>query len=97
MRRNFYHAKNIEYIIGDVRDKDRLLQSTLGVDILFHLAALKHVPVCEENPFESVQTNILGAQNVINVAIQNNIRKVIDVSTDKAVDPFNIYGTCKAV
>jgi UDP-N-acetylglucosamine 4,6-dehydratase/5-epimerase len=97
MRRNFFGCKNIEYVIGDVRDKERLIQSTIGVDILFHLAALKHVPVCEENPFESVQTNILGAQNVINAAIQNKIKKVVDVSTDKAVDPFNVYGTCKAV
>ncbi len=97
MKRRFQSQKNIRYIIWDVRDKARLKQSTIWVDYLFHLAALKHVPVCEENPYESVQTNVIGVQNVIEVAIENSIKKVIDVSTDKAVDPFNIYGTCKAV
>jgi UDP-N-acetylglucosamine 4,6-dehydratase/5-epimerase len=97
MKRRFFDQKNIRYIIGDVRDLSRLKQATRGVDILFHLAALKHVPVCEENPYESVATNITGVQNIIEAAIENKIKKVIDVSTDKAVDPFNIYGTCKAV
>jgi UDP-N-acetylglucosamine 4,6-dehydratase/5-epimerase len=97
MKRMFHEYKNISYIIGDVRDVERMIAVTKWVDILFHLAALKHVPVCEENPYESVQTNIIGIQNIITAAIQNKIKKVIDVSTDKAVDPFNIYGTCKAV
>lgn len=97
MRRKFHAHKNIKYIIGDVRDLGRLKQVTIWADYLFHLAALKHVPVCEENPYESVQTNITWVQNVIEAAIENKIKKVIDVSTDKAVDPFNIYGTCKAV
>lgn len=97
MKRKFHNAHNIKYIIGDIRDLERLKSVTKQIDILFHLAALKHVPICEENPYESVQTNIIWIQNVINVSIENNIKKVIDVSTDKAVDPFNIYWTCKAV
>ena len=97
MKRKFNKFNNIKYIIWDIRDLERLRGVTKWIDILFHLAALKHVPVCEENPYESVQTNIIWIQNVINVSIENNIKKVIDVSTDKAVDPFNIYWTCKAV
>jgi len=97
MKRKFFENKNIRYIIWDIRNLERLKSATKGIDILFHLAALKHVPVCEENPYESVQTNIIGIQNVITASIENSIKKVIDVSTDKAVDPFNIYGTCKAV
>lgn len=97
MKRRFHSYTNIKYIIWDIRDLERLKSVTKWVDILFHLAALKHVPVCEENPYESVQTNIIWIQNVITASIENNIKKVIDVSTDKAVDPFNIYWTCKAV
>jgi UDP-N-acetylglucosamine 4,6-dehydratase len=97
MKRRFFANKNIRYVIWDVRDLARIKKVTIWVDILFHLAALKHVPVCEENPYESVQTNITWVQNIIEAAVENNIKKVIDVSTDKAVDPFNIYGTCKAV
>ena len=97
MKRKYFGEKRLKYIIGDVRDKTRLSTAMRGVDYVFHLAALKHVPVCEENPWESVQTNIAGAQNVIDAAIENGVKKVIDISTDKAVDPFNLYGTCKAV
>jgi len=97
MKRKFHNHSNIRYIVWDIRDLDRLKSVTKWSDILFHLAALKHVPVCEENPYESVQTNIIWIQNVITASIENNIKKVIDVSTDKAVDPFNIYWTCKAV
>ncbi|MDD9954382.1 MAG: polysaccharide biosynthesis protein [Candidatus Woesearchaeota archaeon] len=97
MKRRFPNEKRLKYIIGDVRDKQRLQTAMKGVHFVFHLAALKHVPVCEENPWESVQTNIIGTQNVIDTAIENNVEKVIDISTDKAVDPFNLYGTCKAV
>jgi len=97
MKRIFNEHKNIKYIIWDIRDSERLKSMTKWIDILFHLAALKHVPVCEENPYESVQTNIIWIQNVIIASIENKIKKVIDVSTDKAVDPFNIYWTCKAV
>jgi len=95
MKRNF-QDKRITYFIGDVRDKDRLMLVSKNVDYLFHLAALKHVPVCEENPWEAVQTNIIGTQHVIECALENKIKKVIDVSTDKAVDPFNLYGVTKA-
>ncbi len=96
MKRRFKGEERLSYIIGDVRDKERLMTSMRGADYVFHLAALKHVPVCEENPWESVLTNIVGAQNVIDAAIECGVRKVIDISTDKAVDPYNIYGTCKA-
>ena len=97
MKRRHSGEKRLTYIIGDVRDRERLSTAMRGADYVFHLAALKHVPVCEENPWESVLTNIAGAQNVIDAAIANNVKKVIDISTDKAVDPFNLYGTCKAV
>lgn len=97
MKRKFANYSNVKYVIWDIRDSKRLKNVTKWIDILFHLAALKHVPICEENPYESVQTNIIWIQNIINASIDNNIKKVIDVSTDKAVDPFNIYWTCKAV
>jgi FlaA1/EpsC-like NDP-sugar epimerase len=97
MKRRHPKEPRIKYIIGDVRDKERLRMAMRGVDYVFHLAALKHVPVCEENPWESVLTNVVGTQNVIDTAIENGVKKVIDISTDKAVDPFNLYGTCKAV
>ena len=95
MKRKF-HDKRIKYYIGDVRDKNRLTMATKNVDIVFHLAALKHVPICEENPWEAVQTNIIGLQNVIESSVDNKVKKVIDVSTDKAVDPYNLYGVTKA-
>jgi len=94
MKRRF-QGKPIKYVIGDVRDRDRLVSATTGVDYIFHLAALKHVPVCEENPWEAVQTNIVGTQNAIDAALINKAKKFIDVSTDKAVDPFNLYGVTK--
>lgn len=95
MKRRFHNDK-IRYIVGDVRDQVRLKQATVGTDIIFHLAALKHVPVCEENPWEAVLTNIIGTQNVIEAAIENKVKRVVDVSTDKAVDPLNLYGVTKA-
>jgi FlaA1/EpsC-like NDP-sugar epimerase len=88
---------NLFFFIGDIRDKAALLAATEGVDYLFHLAALKHVPICEENPVESIKTNILGTQNVIDAAVENHIKKVIYVSTDKAADPANTYGMTKAL
>ena len=96
MRAKFNNNKNLKFIIGDVRDKNILGLAMTGVDYVFHLAALKHVPVCEENTWETVLTNIYGTQNVIECAISNNVKKVIDISTDKAVDPFNHYGVSKA-
>jgi len=88
----------IEYIIGDIRDADavdRLFQR--GIDYVFHLAALKHVPVCENQPQEAIKTNINGTINLINAAIKYRIKKFIDVSTDKAVAPTNLYGMTKSV
>lgn len=87
--------KNIRYFIGDVRDADRLHRAFNGVDIVIHAAALKIVPTAEYNPFEAVRTNILGAENVINMAIDNNVKKVIALSTDKAANPVNLYGATK--
>lgn len=94
--RSSFSSKKLRFIIGDVRDKNILNFSMKGVDTVFHLAALKHVPVCEDHPWEAVLTNIYGTQNVIETAIANNVDLVVDVSTDKAVDPFNHYGVTKA-
>lgn len=87
--------KNIRYFIGDVRDAERLHRAFCGVDIVIHAAALKIVPTAEYNPFEAVKTNIIGAENVINIAIDNNVEKVLALSTDKAVNPINLYGATK--
>ena len=95
MRRTFSNAR-IKFYIGDVRDKSRLMLAARNADTIFHLAALKHVPVCEENPWEAVQTNIVGTQHVIEAASANNVKKVVYVSSDKAVDPFNLYGATKS-
>lgn len=85
----------MRYFIGDVRDKERLNRAFRGVDIVIHAAALKQVPAAEYNPFEAVKTNILGAQNIINVAIDQGVKKVIALSTDKAANPINLYGATK--
>lgn len=85
----------MRYFIGDVRDKERLTRAFRGVDIVIHAAALKQVPAAEYNPFEAVKTNILGAQNIINVAIDQGVKKVIALSTDKAANPINLYGATK--
>lgn len=85
----------IRYFIGDVRDKDRLYRAFAGVDYVIHAAALKQVPAIEYNPFEAVKTNIIGAENIINAAIDNNVKRVIALSTDKAANPVNFYGATK--
>ncbi len=85
----------MRYFIGDVRDKERLHRAFDGVDIVVHAAALKQVPTAEYNPFEAVKTNVLGAENIINVAIDNNVEKIIALSSDKAVNPVNLYGATK--
>ncbi len=85
----------LTFLIGDVRDKDRLDFAFRDVDICFHAAALKHVSFCEYNPFEALKTNTIGTQNVIDVAIKNNLEKVIAVSTDKAVSPESVLGASK--
>lgn len=94
MAQEFKH-KNVRYFVGDVRDHSRLHRAFHGVDIVVHAAALKIVPTAEYNPFEAVKTNVIGAENVINVAIDNNVKKVIALSTDKAANPVNLYGATK--
>jgi UDP-N-acetylglucosamine 4,6-dehydratase/5-epimerase len=86
---------NIRYLIGDVRDYSRLLRAMEDIDYVFHLAAMKHVPFCEYNPFEAVQTNVIGTQNVIQAAIHAGVKKVLFTSTDKAISPTNTYGATK--
>ena len=86
---------SLRYFIGDVRDLARLSQAMHNVDIVIHAAALKHVEIAEYNPFEVVKTNILGAQNLIEASIRNNVKKVIALSTDKASSPINLYGATK--
>lgn len=85
----------LSFFIGDVRDKDRLYRAFDGVDFVIHAAALKQVPACEYNPFEAIKTNIYGAENVINAAIDKGVNKVVALSTDKAVNPINLYGATK--
>jgi UDP-N-acetylglucosamine 4,6-dehydratase/5-epimerase len=85
----------MRYFIGDVRDKERLHRAFHGVDYVIHAAALKQVPTAEYNPFEAVKTNVLGAQNVIDVAIDQGVKKVLALSTDKAANPVNLYGATK--
>ena len=87
--------KFLRFVIGDVRDKDRLNFAFKEVDIVIHAAALKQVPTAEYNPFEFIKTNILGAQNIIDCAVSSNVRKVIALSTDKATAPINLYGATK--
>src|SRR5579875_3086147 len=97
MQRAFAGHGNINFVIGDVRDIKAVQEACKGVDYVFHLAALKHVPVCEKQPDEAIQTNIVGTQNIIRASIDNGVKKVIDVSTDKAVNPVNFYGMTKAI
>lgn len=87
--------ERLRFFIGDVRDRDRLLRAFDGVDVVIHAAALKQVPACEYNPFEAVKTNVLGAQNVIDAAIEREVAFVVGLSTDKAVNPVNLYGATK--
>jgi UDP-N-acetylglucosamine 4,6-dehydratase (inverting) len=93
---NEYEDK-LRFFIGDVRDKERLYRAFYGVDIIIHAAALKQIPAAEYNPIEAIKTNIHGAENIINAAIDNNVKKIIALSTDKAVNPVNLYGATKLV
>ena len=92
-----YDMSKVRFFIGDVRDKDRLYRAFDHVDYVVHAAAMKQVPTCEYNPFEAIKTNIHGAQNVIDAAIDRGVKKVIALSTDKAVNPINLYGGTKLV
>lgn len=95
MRLAFGDDSHLRFFIGDVRDPDRLRRAMYGVDMVVHAAALKQVVACEYNPFEAVKTNVHGAQNVIDAAIDTGVKKVIALSTDKAVNPVNLYGATK--
>ncbi|MBU1671416.1 MAG: polysaccharide biosynthesis protein [Actinobacteria bacterium] len=88
-------GNRIRPFVGDIREESRLRRAMEGVDIVFHAAALKHVPLCEYNPFEAVKTNVLGTQNLLNSAVDEEVDKVITVSTDKAVSPANVIGATK--
>ena len=91
------HAKQLRFFIGDVRDKERLERALEDVDYVVHAAALKQVPACEYNPAEAIKTNINGAQNVIDACLNRGVKKVVALSTDKAVNPVNLYGGTKLV
>ncbi len=92
---NKFNNSKLRFLLGDVRDRNRLKLATKKVDIIIHAAALKQVPTAEYNPMESIKTNIYGAENVINVSIENNVKKIIALSTDKAANPANLYGATK--
>lgn len=89
------YQDKLRFFLGDVRDKERLLRAFDGVDVVIHAAALKQVPACEYNPFEAIKTNVMGAQNVIEAAIDKNVKRVVALSTDKACAPINLYGATK--
>lgn len=95
MRINGFDDPSLRYFLGDIRDLERLKRAFKGVDIVVHAAALKQVPACEYNPFEAIKTNILGSQNVIDAALDCGVKKVLAISTDKAVNPVNLYGVTK--
>ena len=95
MRVAGFNHPSLRYFIGDVRDVDRLRRAMHGVDIVIHAAALKQVPACEYNPMEAIKTNILGSSNVVEAALDANVKKVLALSTDKAVNPINLYGATK--
>ena len=92
---NTFNNSKLRFLLGDIRDKERLIRATEDIDIVFHAAALKHVPKIEYNPFESIKTNVIGSQNVIDACLTNNVEKAICVGTDKAVSPLNTYGATK--
>ena len=95
MKSNYQNEKRVEFFIGDVRDKDRLKMLMNDVDIVIHAAATKIVPTAEENPFECIKTNIIGAMNVLTAASEKNVKKIVALSTDKASSPVNLYGATK--
>ena len=95
MRMSGFDHPNLRYFIGNVRDMDRLRRAMNGVDIVVHAAALKQVPACEYNPIEAIMTNVIGARNVIDAALDMGVKRVMALSTDKAVNPINLYGATK--
>jgi len=95
MRVAGYDQANLRYFIGDVRDRERLTRAMQGVDVVVHAAALKQVPACEYNPMEAIKTNIMGSSNVVDAALDAGVKKVLTLSTDKAVNPVNLYGATK--
>ncbi|MEI2472716.1 SDR family NAD(P)-dependent oxidoreductase [Peribacillus frigoritolerans] len=97
MKQEFDNNPKLHFIIGDVKEKEALVEACQGVDYIFHLAALKHVPVCEDQPIEALKTNVIGTQNVIEAAISCNVHSVVNISTDKASNPSNFYGLSKAM
>lgn len=86
---------SLRYFLGDVRDTDRLQRALAGITVVVHAAAIKQVPVCENNPFEAIQTNIIGSRNVIDAAVNQRVKRILALSTDKAVNPINLYGATK--
>jgi UDP-N-acetylglucosamine 4,6-dehydratase len=95
MRAAGYDHPSLRYFIGDIRDRERCMRAFEGVDVVIHAAALKQVPACEYNPMEAIKTNILGSSNVIDAAIDTGVKRVVALSTDKAVNPVNLYGATK--
>lgn len=93
--RQYLSAPNLHYFLGDVRDKERLYRAFDGIDIVVHAAAMKQVPASEYNPMEAIKTNIIGAENVVNVCIDQEVQHVVALSTDKAANPLNLYGATK--
>ena len=89
--------KNIRFLIGDIRDINRCVLASKGIDIVIHAAALKHVPICEYNPNEAYKTNVIGTKNLIKSSIQNKVKKFLFISTDKAADPTSVMGKTKLI
>jgi UDP-N-acetylglucosamine 4,6-dehydratase len=95
MRTSGFDHPSLRYFIGDVRDAERLHRALTGITVVIHAAALKQVPACEYNPFEAIQTNVMGGKNVIDAAIDRGVKRILALSTDKAVNPINLYGATK--
>ena len=95
MRERFKDRDNVRFFIGDIRDAGRLARAAEGCDLIVHAAAMKQVETCEYNPFEAVQTNVHGAENIVSVALDVGVPRTIALSTDKAVNPINLYGATK--
>lgn len=95
MEHELQGESRLRFLIGDIRDKERVFRAMEGVDVVFHTAAMKHVPKIEYNPFESIKTNVIGTQNVIDACHENKVEVAVGVSTDKAVEPLNVYGATK--